>query len=192
MIDSTQLTQPDQRLCALLGPIHDEIRALARRIARSDADGDDLFHEAAIRALQKLDDLRDDDKFRAWFFSILLSVHRNRYRKSFWKRLVPLSGEDHEQVASPPAVSDPGSAERARRALATLPPSQREAIVLFELHEMSIDEIAALQGASPSAVKSRLSRGRKSLRRFYRRLGVVPATRARTQGSAAICKGDLS
>ncbi|MEM9489771.1 MAG: sigma-70 region 4 domain-containing protein, partial [Myxococcota bacterium] len=44
-------------------------------------------------------------------------------------------------------------------ALARLPAVQREAVVLCDIHDMSVEEIAALQGATASAVKSRLSRG---------------------------------
>jgi RNA polymerase sigma factor (sigma-70 family) len=65
---------------------------------------------------------------------------------------------------------------RGREALATLPPEQRESIVLFEVEGWKVDEIAALLGISASAVKSRLSRGRERLRAFYeKRFGeVVP------------------
>ena len=55
------------------------------------------------------------------------------------------------------------------RALATLAPPEREAIVLFELEGFSLDEIAALQRSSLSAVKSRLVRARGRLRRHYER-----------------------
>jgi hypothetical protein len=41
--------------------------------------------------------------------------------------------------------------------------------VLFEIDGYSIMEIAAMQGASVPAVKSRLSRGREALRRHYER-----------------------
>ena len=42
-----------------------------------------------------------------------------------------------------------------------------EAIVLFELQEMTVEEIAEIQRTSLSSVKSRLSRGRERLRRHY-------------------------
>ena len=58
-------------------------------------------------------------------------------------------------------------------ALASLPAVQREAIVLFELEHYSIEEIAGLQRASVTAVKTRLSRGRERLRRFYQQLGIT-------------------
>ena len=54
-----------------------------------------------------------------------------------------------------------------------MPPEQREAIVLFELDGFSIEEIAAMQQVSLSAIKSRLVRGRERLRRHYQRLGLA-------------------
>ena len=48
-----------RRLLALIGPLHDRARMTARRLCRSHADGDDLFHEAVLRALDHLDELRD-------------------------------------------------------------------------------------------------------------------------------------
>jgi DNA-directed RNA polymerase specialized sigma24 family protein len=55
-------------------------------------------------------------------------------------------------------------------ALQTLPPIQREAVILFEVVGLSIAEITQVQHAGESAVKSRLSRGRQRLRRAYLRL----------------------
>ena len=174
-------TESWQRLIDLLRPFHDRAAATARRLSRSAEDGDDLFQEAVIRAYEKLSALRDESRFRPWFYSILLSVHRNRSRRGFWRRFFSLERNDGKSID---VASEDGAtweeerrgAERVSRALAGLPPEQREAVVLFELEGFSIEEIAALQRVSLSAVKSRLSRGRKRLRRHYERLGF------RTQG----------
>ena len=56
------------------------------------------------------------------------------------------------------------------RALATLAPLAREAIVLFELEGFTLEELAAAQRDSIPAVKSRLSRARERLRRHYQKL----------------------
>jgi RNA polymerase sigma-70 factor (ECF subfamily) len=153
---------------ALLEPHHDRARATARRLCRSHADGDDLFHETVLRAFDHLDELRDADKFRSWLYAVLLSVHRSRHRRSFWRRLLPLSEARIEPVVDGGADAIEG-AERMARALATLPPEQREAVVLFELEGFTLDEVAALQHQSLSAVKSRLVRARARLRRHYER-----------------------
>lgn len=166
------------RLMNLLGPIHPQVQATARRLCRSNSDGDDLFQDAVLRALDKLPGLRDESRFRSWFHKVLISVHRSRWRRAFWRRYLSLevecargfdpAGEDGDRRV------ELDRAERASQALATLPAPQREAVVLFELEGFSIEEIADMQKVSPPAVKSRLVRGRERLRRYYQRLGLAP------------------
>lgn len=163
------------RLVALLRPIHAQATATARRLARSSADGDDLYQEAVLRAFDKLDTLRDESKFGAWFYATLLSRHRSRSRRAFWSRFLALEelapGDDPVGEDGRDWAGERSASERARRALASLAPEAREAVVLFELDGYSIEEIAALQGASVPAVKSRLARGRQRLARYYERRG---------------------
>lgn len=87
---------------------------------------------------------------------------------------------------------------RARRvsgALARLPALPREAVVLFELEDFPVEEIAVLQRASVPAVKSRIARGREKLRRFYERLGfheegAGPVRRKRKPATGTAARGD--
>jgi RNA polymerase sigma-70 factor (ECF subfamily) len=164
-LDESERTK---RLLSMLEPLHDRTRATARRLCRSHADGDDLFHEAVLRALDRLDELREPEKFRAWFFAILLSVHRARHRRRFWRRLLPLD-ELREEPTVEAAADSLDGARRMARALATLAPAEREAIVLFELEGFTIEELTQLQASSIPAVKSRLVRARARLRRHYER-----------------------
>ena len=128
-----------------------------------------MFQEAVLRAASKLGSLRDRDKFRSWMCSVIVSVHRTRCRRAFWKRLISREEVSTEPVGDDGArwADDRASARRATAALATLSPPQREAIVLFELQGYSLDEIADIQRTSLSSVKSRLARGRDRLRTFY-------------------------
>jgi len=162
------------RLTALLRPIHGQALATARRLSRSNDEGNDLYQEAVLRAFQRLDGLREESRFRSWFFAVLLNRHRSRARLAV-RDPVPLEGA--LAPGEEPAGEDGSSwdeerwrAERAARALARLAPVEREAVVLFDIEGFSIAETAELQQASPSAVKSRLARGREKLRRFYRAL----------------------
>ena len=124
-----------------------------------------------MRALAKLDLLRDDAAFRYWLYRIIINLHRNRYRRAFWRRLLPL---DAEPQTDPQTEERVGAASRARLALAELPHDQREAIVLFEIEGWKVEEIAELEGVSASAIKSRLARGRERLRTIYtQRFGVL-------------------
>ncbi|HUJ57794.1 MAG TPA: RNA polymerase sigma factor [Kofleriaceae bacterium] len=179
-----------ERFRRLIEPIHDRVRAFARCLCRSRADGDDLFQEASLRAFTRLDGLRDDAAFRTWLYRVVISVHRNRCRRAFWRNLIPFgdrgelgdpsraaaSGELYRQAQWSPDAAD--ATRRARAALAILPAAQREAIVLFEIDGWKVEEIAALHQVSASAVKSRLARGRDRLRAYYQKqLGreAVPA-----------------
>ena len=166
---------PGQRLSRLLEPVHDGAVAFARGVCRSRADGDDVFQEALLRALDKIPSLREDGAFKLWLYRVIISVHRNRYRKSFWRRLLPLETEPAAPYRD--HGDELGGAERARRALAELPHEQREAIVLFELEGWKVEEIAEVLGVSISAVKSRLVRGRERLRAVYTRQHGVTAPR---------------
>lgn len=178
-----------ERFRRLLEPVHDRVLTFARGLCRSSADGDDLFQESALRAFTKLDALREDGAFRTWLFRIVITLHRKRARRAFWRRFLPLrDGPETDDDVSPAAsgerdyrvsawAPDAGDATaRARAALATLPVEQREAIVLFEMEGWQVDEIAQLQSISVSAVKSRLARGRDRLRTYYEReLGTSPS-----------------
>jgi len=165
-----------RRLLELLGPVHAQAAGMARRLAGSAHDGDDLFQEAVLRAANALPSLQDETRFRSWFYTILLNVHRSRSRRPFWKRFLPFGGgtRDESEIAGVDGRAWEGErrqAERVSRALASLAAEQREAIVLFEIEGMPVEEIAALQDVSVSAVKSRLVRGRARLRRTYERWG---------------------
>ena len=173
------------RLTRLLEPVHGPALATARRLCRTAADGEDLYADTVLHAFDKLHALRDESRFKGWFFATMLSRHRSRSRLKFWRRFVPFdeafpagtepTGEDGAHWSD-----DARRAARVAAALASLPAVHREAIVLFELDGYSIEEIAALQRATIPAVKSRLGRGRERLRRFYEQLGITETHRAVT------------
>jgi RNA polymerase sigma-70 factor (ECF subfamily) len=140
-------------------------------------EGDDLFQEAVVRAFEKLHSLRDETRFRAWFYAVLLSLHRSRSRWGFWRRFLPL--EPVLATAMEPAGEDGRlreeqsmKAERVSRALTRLPAVQREAVVLHDIDGYKMEEIADMQGVTVSAVKSRVARGRQRLRAHYESSGI--------------------
>ena len=177
-----------QELMRLLRPFHEAAARTARRLTRSVDDGDDLLSEAILRAFDRLPTLRDPERFRSWFFAVLMSVHRNRARRSFWKRFLSLEGQRSQgfEPAGPDGTREAElarRADRAARALATLNAEQREAIVLFELEGFSIEEIAEVEEVGISAIKSRLARGRERLRRCYERWENHGESNARERGA---------
>ena len=80
-----------------------------------------------------------------------------------------------EELKEEPAASDRNQQMRkvlddelsgeVQRAVASLPPLQREALILFEYEELTLIEVAAVVGADVGTVKGRLFRARETLRR---------------------------
>lgn len=75
----------------------------------------------------------------------------------------PCEAEDSDPLR---VVLQEEAADAVRRAVAALPPLQREAVVLFEYQEMSLAEIAAICEIDVGTVKSRLHRARERLKRI--------------------------
>ena len=67
------------------------------------------------------------------------------------------------------------AAEEVRRALSLLPPHYRDPVILYELHELSYQEIATVCQVDIGTVRSRLARGRAALARRLHALQPAPS-----------------
>lgn len=146
-------------------------RALCAKLSPSEAD--DVLQDAIIKALENAESLKDESKFRSWFFKIITREFYSAVRKHFWKRFLPL--EDYMQIPEMPEVySKIEQSERSillNKALSKLSAKERAAILLFEIGEFSIEEIKEIQNEkSLSTIKSRLSRTREKLRNIINEL----------------------
>lgn len=146
---------------------------LARAMTAADADADDLAQEAFVRAWRSLGRFRHDSTFRTWLHGIAINVIRtHRGRGPRLRRLFGLAGADREGAADPleRASLDDGiegplaMREMIDRALATLPPDMREAVVLRDVQGLDYKEIAAALGVPLGTVESRIFRARQRLR----------------------------
>jgi RNA polymerase sigma factor (sigma-70 family) len=131
---------------------------------------DDAVQEAVIQAWLSLDKLRKPERFGPWLAGIALHVSYRwlRYRADQVWSLEALTGG---RVVPETVDTRPGPVEladvsrRVRRAIAQLPRGQRSAIALFYLGDLSHAEIAEVLGIHPGAVKTRLHKARRQLRR---------------------------
>ena len=150
-----------------LKPVYLDAVRYARGLAGSETDGDDLLQDALVRAWRAYPRLRNPGQFKFWLLKIIRNAHRNRARKARIRKWLSL-----DSAAEIPAYEGIAFEEReaVRQALRKVPRNQREALVLFEVVGMSVEEIARLQGVTTSGVKSRLARGRVRLRETYEEL----------------------
>ena len=145
----------------------DAVFRFAFRMLGAREPAEDLTHDCFVALLERP---RRFDPGRASLRTYLFGAVRNLV----WKRL---RDEGHEAGGDVPDGIDGGAAdqlgiiiegERARaveRAVAELPPLQREALVLHEYEELPLADIAALSGVDAGTVKGRLFRARETLRR---------------------------
>ena len=156
------------RFQALVLPYLDAAYNLARWLTRDDADAQDVVQESMVRALRYFGSFHGTDA-RVW----LLAIVRNTFYTLRAKHAPELSRDPLDDEAHP--LIDPGPSPESvallavdvgalQEALARLPETWREVLVLRELEECSYKEIAAITGQKMGTVMSRLARAREKLR----------------------------
>jgi RNA polymerase sigma-70 factor (ECF subfamily) len=146
-------------------PEHPRARAFCRKLAGNRDDGDDLYQDALVAALTGFGGLRDPDAFRPWLYRIIVNTFRNRRRRH--SRFFPESSRP-AQVESAGSAS-PESAYAARRRLESafraLSIDERALVTLFELEGWALAELTGVFGRSEGALKVRLFRARRKMRK---------------------------
>jgi len=151
--------------------------AVACRLAKNRAEGEDLVQDTLVKALRARTQYEAGTNLKAWLLKILKNTFINRYRRSGLERNV-LEGPDADPLADGwigaatlRSMRDPeGQALRPvlereiGAALDTLPEEFRMVVMLADVEELSYREIADLVGCPIGTVMSRLHRGRRLLK----------------------------
>jgi RNA polymerase sigma-70 factor (ECF subfamily) len=128
---------------------------------RSPSRAEDLVQEVFAALIEGADRYRPTGSFKSYLYRIAANLSSKEWRKE--RRLVPLEAEP---AAREPSGAAEGGGDRAkvRAALEALEPEQREAILLREYQGLSYEEIASTLDLPVGTVKSRIARGKLSLR----------------------------
>jgi len=134
----------------------------------------DIFQETFIKVFKNLDRYSEEGKFRGWLYRTASNLAMDHFRRT--SHLVSFDnaprdneddGFDGGMQGSTPAPISEEPAEIFGRAdvkaavdaaLATLPPEQREVVLLREYADMSFKEIAQVTDAPIGTVLARMSR----------------------------------
>ena len=137
------------------------LRRYARALTRNAETADDLVQDTLVRALRS-EHLFHGGDIRAWLFTILTNLNRNRLRSLARRPLsTSLTDDDAADLAGPEA-----GGRDIERALALLVEDQRHALLLVVLEGLSYREVAEVQGVPIGTVMSRLARARAQIKAY--------------------------
>jgi RNA polymerase sigma-70 factor (ECF subfamily) len=164
---------------ALLYDEHfDVVWRTARRLGVPEASADDVVQDVFLVLHRKLADYDGRTPVKRWILGITVRVvsdHRRRYRRKD-APLVPQPADSDGNVLLASSRPSPSAAlERQEQLslleelLAQLAEDKREVLVLSELEEMSVPEIAELLGANVNTIYTRLRTARQEFEKLYTR-----------------------
>jgi RNA polymerase sigma-70 factor (ECF subfamily) len=163
------------------------LRAFARGLCgRSDL-ADDLVQETLLRAWAARDRYTAGTSMRAWTFTILRNnylteMRRNRFRGDYDETVA------ERLLVTPPGQEAPLHLADLHRALLTLAPERREALLLVGAGGFSYEEAAEICGCAVGTIKSRVGRARAALSAMIEsgQMGTRTGDQSRRDASGAI------
>ncbi len=157
-------TKRRDRFCALVEPHIEAVGRFVHVLTRNREEARDIVGDVVLTAFEKLDTLKNEKASASWLFSIARNaVYQRKRRQKFWGFFDETkAGEQRSEAALPDVTAD---VALLYEALAHLPEVQREAITLFEIAGLSLEEIREIQGGTLSGVKSRIARARTELKK---------------------------
>ncbi|MGK3989892.1 RNA polymerase sigma factor [Sorangium sp. So ce136] len=175
------MSTPDPKFRALYDAHFNFVWCSLRRLGVREADVLDLAQKVFLTAHIKLAEFEGRSLVTTWLFGICQRVASDYRRSARFRREVTtdaaemdLYGATSEDLAR--SAESRQRAQAAEAILNKLPEPQRLVFVLFELEEMSGQDIADLLGISVGTVRSRLRLARETFSREVKRLALAQGT----------------
>jgi len=147
----------------------DRLWAVALRTLGDREEAADAVQDALVSVFRAAHTFRGQSAVTTWLHRITVNACLDRARKAASHRTSSVTDEKQFEELLEPHESADAPAERGElhrellRALATLPPEQRAALVLVDMQGYPVAEAAAVLDVPPGTVKSRCARGRARL-----------------------------
>jgi RNA polymerase sigma factor (sigma-70 family) len=164
-------------LLALTTELRPELHRYCARLMGSVIDGEDVVQDTFARALTALADLDDTPQLRPWLFRIAHNRALDLLRSRSVRRTEPIEAASNiadEEVRGPMEVMMRQEAvETAVSRFAELPLVQRSVVILKDVLDEPLKDIADLLDLTVDAVKAHLARGRARLREINARAATM-------------------
>jgi RNA polymerase sigma-70 factor (ECF subfamily) len=167
--------------------LSDQVYRVARHLASSREDADELMQETYARALRSWRSFTPGTNMRAWLLRILtnLNIDRGR-RQQRAPQMQPLEANDYflydrlaengDGVSDEEQVVERLSQDDIVTALSAVPHDFRDVLVLVDLGDFSYSDAAQILDIPVGTVMSRLHRGRRILKRELAESALEEAT----------------
>jgi RNA polymerase sigma factor (sigma-70 family) len=169
-------------LLALAGELRPELHRYCARLMGSVIDGEDVVQDTLIRALVALQDLDETPPLRPWLFRIAHNRALDLLRGRTVRMAEPIdAASDIADATNPDPLEMLMRQEAVKTAVsrfAELPVLQRSVVILKDVLDESLIEIAALLDLTVDAVKGHLARGRAHLREINAQASPLPDARS--------------
>ncbi len=183
---STAQSSPDHdrqaQLLALAGELRPELHRYCARLMGSVIDGEDVVQDTFARAVVALQELEEMPQLRPWLFRVAHNRALDLLRGRAVRKAEPI--EAAAEVADPESP-DPVELLMRKEAVETavsrfveLPTVQRSVVILKDVLDQSLEEIAAMLDLTVNAVKAHLARGRTRLKAINAQAPRLSAPRA--------------
>jgi RNA polymerase sigma factor (sigma-70 family) len=145
--------------------------ALIKRLIPNRAVAEDLFQDTMMALLQRLGDFRGEAPLGAWLRQIAVSKCLMFLRSPWHRARLHLEVDSEGEVSHRPGtlVTQPPAVEGfdVEKAMASLTPTARAVVWLYEVEGYSHEEIARYFSRSVSFSKSQLARAHVKLREWF-------------------------
>jgi RNA polymerase sigma-70 factor (ECF subfamily) len=166
----------------LVAQLRPELHRYCARLTGSVIDGEDVVQDAFAKGLAALDTLEAATPMRAWLFRIAHNQALDLMRRRAIRAAEPIeAAEDAPDPEAPDPLETLMRQEAVRMAVSRfveLPVAQRSVVVLKDVLDHSVQEIAELLGLTAYAVTAHLARGRARLKAIAAQPPPAPEPRA--------------
>jgi RNA polymerase sigma factor (sigma-70 family) len=164
----SQLEESRRQFLALVNDVRPDLHRYCARMTGSVADGEDVVQDTLARAYYELPELKELPALRSWLFRIAHNRaldYLRRYERRMGEPLEVAADIAADELAEPDiALARQEAVRGAISQFLELVPAQRSCVILKDVLDYSLEEIAAMLELSVSAVKAALHRGRTRLR----------------------------
>lgn len=163
-------TQRNAYFEELYGRYCDKVYRKCLSFTKDPIRAEDLTHDIFLKLVVKLNSFREQAKFSTWLYSITYNYCTDQLRSHSLRREVYMDDNwDRLDVGADDGLAEMAEmeAQQLERALHQLPPDEQSMLLMKYQDDISIRDIAAINGLTESAVKMRLKRSRDKLRKHY-------------------------